>query len=75
LNTSYMVGGALGLSALVSIAAGRTESLIAAGVDGRAALGGGYLQALGIGALIAFAAAVICAVALHDEAEAEQARA
>jgi MFS family permease len=67
INTSYMLGGALGLSALGSIAAERTTDLIAAGVDGIIALSDGYRMALGLSAVVSFAAAVIGAAALRNE--------
>ncbi|MDX6476385.1 MAG: hypothetical protein QOH95_1896, partial [Gaiellaceae bacterium] len=56
-NTSFMMGGALGLAVLASIAASRTDSSLASG-DGRlAALVGGYHLAFLVGALFAIAAA------------------
>jgi EmrB/QacA subfamily drug resistance transporter len=66
ISTSFMVGGALGLSALGSIAAGRTEDLVAAGVTGIVALSEGYRVAFEIGAAVAYAAAFIGAAALRD---------
>src|SRR2546421_861968 len=54
-NTSFMMGGALGLAVLASLAASRTTSLRAAG-DGRlAALTGGYHAAFVVGAGFALA--------------------
>src|SRR5205823_1159729 len=41
-NTSFMMGGALGLAILASIAASRTSTLLAAGHDQLDALTGGY---------------------------------
>ncbi len=58
-NTSFMMGGALGLAVLASIAASRTDSLSAAGDSTRAALTGGYHVAFVVGALFAVAAAAI----------------
>jgi EmrB/QacA subfamily drug resistance transporter len=56
-NTSFMMGGALGLAILASLAASRTHSLSASG-DGRlAALVGGYHAAFLVGALFAVCAA------------------
>src|SRR5438309_8322963 len=50
-NTAFMMGGALGLAVLASLAASRTDSLRAAG-DGRlAALTGGYHAAFLAGAI------------------------
>lgn len=69
ISTSFMVGGALGLSVLGSIAAGRTGDLIAAGVTGIAALSEGYRVAFEIGAGVAYAAAFISAAAIRDMSE------
>ncbi|MDR9830253.1 hypothetical protein RCJ22_32225, partial [Vibrio sp. FNV 38] len=41
-NTSFMMGGALGLAILASLAAARTESLAGANADAVTALNGGY---------------------------------
>jgi EmrB/QacA subfamily drug resistance transporter len=57
-NTSFMMGGALGLAILASVAASRTGAL-AATHGHLAALTGGYHVAFMIGALFAGAAAVI----------------
>jgi MFS family permease len=71
-NTSFMMGGALGLAVLASLAASRTDTLVAAG-DGRlAALTGGYHLAFVVGAAFAVGAAVLGAVLLrtaHPAAE------
>jgi EmrB/QacA subfamily drug resistance transporter len=58
-NTSFMMGGALGLAVLASLAASRTDSLSASGSDELAALVGGYHAAFLAGALAAAAAALI----------------
>jgi MFS family permease len=58
-NTSFMLGGALGLAVLASAAAGRTRHLLAAGQGHLAALTGGYHTAYLAGA----AAAVLAALA------------
>ncbi len=58
-NTAFMMGGSLGLAVLASLAAGRTESLLADGVDKVAALNGGYALAFLLGAISAVAAAII----------------
>ena len=42
LNTTGQVGGAFGLAVLATVAAGRTLDLVRNGVDGAAALAGGY---------------------------------
>ena len=56
-NTSFMMGGALGLAVLASLAAARTEGLQAAGAAQAAALAGGYQLAFAVGALFALMAA------------------
>ncbi|MGH3071179.1 MAG: MFS transporter [Gaiellaceae bacterium] len=58
-NTAFMMGGALGLAVLASLAASRTETLAADGDGTLAALTGGYHAAFVVGALFAAAAAVI----------------
>jgi EmrB/QacA subfamily drug resistance transporter len=64
-NTAFMMGGALGLAVLASLAASRTETLTASG-DGRlVALTGGYHAAFLVGALFAAAAAVLGGVFLR----------
>jgi MFS family permease len=63
-NTSFMMGGALGLAVLASLAAARTETLLAAGAAPGAALNGGYHAAFAVGALFAAAAALLSAVLL-----------
>jgi MFS family permease len=67
-NTSFMMGGALGLAALVSLAASRTDSLLASGDGTLDALTGGYHAAFLAGALLALAAAVIGAALLRPSA-------
>jgi len=69
-NTSFMMGGALGLAVLASIAASRTNALADAGHSEVAALTGGYHIAFLIGALFAAAAAVIGATLLRAGAAA-----
>jgi EmrB/QacA subfamily drug resistance transporter len=64
-NTSFMMGGALGLAVLASIAAHRTTSLLADGEDHLSALVGGYHVAFVVGAIFAIAAASIGASLLR----------
>ena len=64
-NTAFMMGGALGLAVLASLAASRTDSLEASGSSHAAALTGGYHAALLGGALFAALAAVVSAVFLR----------
>jgi hypothetical protein len=63
-NTSFMMGGALGLAVLASLAASRTDTLLASGEDQLVALTGGYHLAFLVGALFAVTAAVLGAVLL-----------
>jgi EmrB/QacA subfamily drug resistance transporter len=58
-NTAFMMGGALGLAVLASVAAARTSHLSAAGHSTAAALTGGYHLAFLIGAVFAITAAII----------------
>ena len=58
-NTSFMMGGALGLAVLASIAAARTGNALAAGVPQIAALNDGYHAAFAIGAAFALGAALL----------------
>jgi EmrB/QacA subfamily drug resistance transporter len=81
-NTSFMMGGALGLAILASLAASRSHSLLASGADRLTALTGGYHAAFLAGALFAAGAAALSAVLLrtgagpavgvHDEAAEER---
>jgi predicted MFS family arabinose efflux permease len=59
MNTAFMMGGALGLAILASIAASRTEAVRAAGAAVREALNGGYHLAFVCGALSAALAALL----------------
>jgi EmrB/QacA subfamily drug resistance transporter len=65
-NTSFMMGGALGLAVLASIAAARTQSLSSLGTA--AALTSGYQLAFAIGAVFAGLAALLAAVLLSAPA-------
>ena len=67
-NTSFMLGGALGLAILASLAASRSDSLLASGEDQLAALTGGYHSAFLVGALFAAGAAVLSALLLREGA-------
>ena len=78
-NTAFMMGGALGLAVLASLAASRTDTLLASGESELAALTGGYHVAFLVGAIFAASAAVIgaallrpgAALAGHDEGAAD----
>jgi EmrB/QacA subfamily drug resistance transporter len=69
-NTSFMMGGALGLAVLASLAAARTGNLAAAGADAVTALNGGYHAAFFVGAVFAAAAAGLGAMLLRPGAHA-----
>ncbi|HEY0417542.1 MAG TPA: MFS transporter [Gaiellaceae bacterium] len=64
-NTAFMMGGALGLAVLASVAASRTSTLEASGSSGVDALTGGYHLAFVVGALFAVAAAATGAALLR----------
>jgi EmrB/QacA subfamily drug resistance transporter len=72
-NTSFMMGGALGLAVLASLAAARTDTLLASGDGPLAALNGGYHVAFLVGALFAATAAVAAAVLVRSTAPAPHA--
>jgi EmrB/QacA subfamily drug resistance transporter len=65
-NTSFMMGGALGLAVLASIAASRSHSLRLGGAGELSALTGGYHLAFLVGAAFAAAAAVIGGALLRE---------
>ena len=67
-NTSFMMGGALGLAVLASLAASRTDTLLASGEGELDALLGGYQLGFLVGALFAGAAAVLGGVLLRPGA-------
>lgn len=67
-NTSFMMGGALGLAVLASLAAARTGALAAAGAAPAAALNGGYQAAFLVGAVFAAVAGLLGLVFLRTPA-------
>jgi EmrB/QacA subfamily drug resistance transporter len=67
-NTSFMMGGALGLAVLASLADARSSGLASAGVGRLAALTGGYHAAFIVAAVFAAAAAVVGALLLRPGA-------
>jgi EmrB/QacA subfamily drug resistance transporter len=67
-NTSFLMGGALGLAILASIAASRTDSLEASGNGPLDALTGGYHLAFIVGAAFAALAAAVAAALIRPEA-------
>jgi EmrB/QacA subfamily drug resistance transporter len=74
-NTSFMMGGALGLAVLASLAAARTEALQTAGASAAQALTSGYQLAFAIGAVFALLAAGIGAGLMRVPASHPQQRA
>jgi EmrB/QacA subfamily drug resistance transporter len=64
-NTSFMMGGALGLAILASVASSRTSHLLASGHARVSALDGGYQLAFLIGALFALLAALLGTIRLR----------
>ncbi len=67
-NTAFMMGGALGLAVLASLADSRKTSLLADGDSLLSALTGGYHLSFVVGALFALAAAAIGASLLRNVA-------
>jgi EmrB/QacA subfamily drug resistance transporter len=65
-NTAFMMGGALGLAILASIADSRTSHLLSSGESALDALTGGYHVAFLVGAIFAVAAATIGAAFLRE---------
>ncbi|WP_046114192.1 MFS transporter [Aquincola tertiaricarbonis] len=61
-NTAFMMGGALGLAVLASLAAARTSAALAGGMPATEALHTGYQLALLLGAVFAAVAALIGAL-------------
>jgi EmrB/QacA subfamily drug resistance transporter len=72
-NTAFMMGGALGLAVLASVAASRTETLTVSGEGLPQALTGGYHTAFVLGAIFAAAAAAIGGVFLRTRGMPEHA--
>jgi EmrB/QacA subfamily drug resistance transporter len=65
-NTAFMMGGALGLAVLASVAASRTSTLQASGDGALRALTGGYHAAFLVGTVFALVAAVIGATLIRE---------
>lgn len=65
-NTSFMMGGALGLAVLASLAEARAQNLLGAGADAQTALIGGYHIAFLVGAASAALAALIGAICMRS---------
>jgi EmrB/QacA subfamily drug resistance transporter len=64
LNTTLQVGGAIGLAVLATLAASRTDELVAGGASSASALTGGYHLAFLIGAGLVVAAMVVALTVL-----------
>ena len=67
-NTAFMMGGAVGLAVLASLAASRNDSRLAAGDGAHVALNSGYHVAFVVGAVFLAASAVVTALLLRVEA-------
>ncbi|HYG44008.1 MAG TPA: DHA2 family efflux MFS transporter permease subunit [Bordetella sp.] len=65
-NTAFMMGGALGLAILASLAAARTGTLAAAGAALPEAINGGYRLAFMLGAICAGTAALLGGLLLRN---------
>jgi EmrB/QacA subfamily drug resistance transporter len=72
-NTAFMMGGALGLAVLASLASSRTNNLRADGESALVALNGGYHLAFALGAVFALAAGVVAALFLRESKPAHEA--
>jgi EmrB/QacA subfamily drug resistance transporter len=70
LNTSRLVGGALGLAALTTIATSQAHARIAAGASATLAQTDGYQLAFGVGAALCLIGAVAAVVLLRPRAPA-----
>jgi hypothetical protein len=66
-NTAFMMGGAVGLAILASLADSRHGNLIASGEDSLTALNGGYHVAFVVGAVFLIVAAAVAAALLRVE--------
>ena len=64
-NTAFMMGGALGLAVLASLAAARTDGLLAAHGAALEALNAGYQIAFAVGAAFAIAAALVGVIGIR----------
>ena len=64
-NTSFMMGGALGLAVLASLADLRTKQLLGDGTEALLALNRGYQLAFVVGAMLTLIAAVLSAALIR----------
>jgi EmrB/QacA subfamily drug resistance transporter len=73
-NTAFMMGGALGLAVLASLAAGGTREALASGATDSEALTAGYRIAFLVGAACAAGASFLAAVLIRTPARAAEAQ-
>jgi len=73
-NTSFMMGGALGLAVLASLADARTSTALQGGLTSAAALTSGYHAAFAVGAAFALAAAILGATLIRTGAKVHERR-
>ncbi|WP_263053836.1 MFS transporter [Streptomyces avicenniae] len=71
-NTAQQVGAALGVAVLTTLAASRTEHLLADGQGRAAALTGGHQLAFGIGAALTATAALLALTVLRNPSVADR---
>ncbi len=64
-NTTYQVGSAIGLAAMVAVAGSNTSALMSSGLEATAAMNGGFSSAFIGAGVIAFLAAGVAAVAIR----------
>ncbi len=69
-NTSFMMGGALGLAVLASLASAKTSHAVAGGLDAAAALNAGYHLAFAVGAGFVILGAALGFLMFRDVASA-----
>ncbi len=67
-NTSFMMGGAVGLAILASLASSRSDTLLSTGHDSLFALNDGYHVGFVVGALFLIASAVVAGTLLKVDA-------
>ena len=72
-STSAQVGGAIGLALLATLAAKRTDTLLASGHSTAAALNGGYHLAYLVGAALVFSALLVTVFVLRPAAQPDHA--
>ena len=72
-NTTFQVGGALGLAVLATLSATRTENRLAEGASNASALTSGYHLAFAIGAVLVAAAIVVAVIVVKRVTPAKEA--